>query len=313
MHILLTILAVIGWILLVILGLVILILLLVLLVPFRYKLHVEKSGDIAAGASVTWLLHFVKVSVFYIQKKIDLDVRICGFSLKKLLFGEKKPKEKKEKKPKEKAVKEKKAKKPKKKKAPKKIMPGENAPKKVVKEAKSAAKAEQEKVQKAEIENRVETVVKVEKPEEPKVTKTVNKTKPRQENFEKDEKPAGIIEKIKIQLEKIKGIINTGKLWGNAFLAIKGYLFKIIRHIIPKKLKGSLKFGLEDPATTGQILAVYCALYPVTPKDLTITPVFEEPVMECDIDIKGRVILIVLAINGLKIFFNKKVKAAMGR
>ena len=168
------------------------------------------------------------------------------------------------------------------------IMPGEKADKAVMKEARAAVKAE---------------------------IKQQKKPAPAKKDIFEDEgiSPPGIIAKIKQTLIRLYDGIMTALKYKEAFDAVKQYIFRLIKHIRPRKLSGTVKYGFEDPSLTGKSLAVISIFYPVLPKDLEITPVFDDQVFECDLTVKGRFFLIILLVYGLKIYFNDKVKTAMGR
>lgn len=57
----------------------------------------------------------------------------------------------------------------------------------------------------------------------------------------------------------------------------------------PRKLRGELTFGFEDPAETGQLLGMISLLYPSLPAGLKITPVFEQSVFEAEVYGSGRI------------------------
>lgn len=168
------------------------------------------------------------------------------------------------------------------------IMPGEKADKAVSKEARAAAKAE---------------------------VRQQKRHVPEKEDIFEDEgiRPPGILAKIKEKLYQLRDMIKTILKYKEAFDAVKQYLFRLIKHMRPRKLSGYVTYGFEDPSLTGKSLALISVFYPVLPKKLEITPVFDEQVLECDIRIKGRFFLIILLVYGLKIYFNDKVKTAMGR
>ena len=168
------------------------------------------------------------------------------------------------------------------------IMPGEKADKGVEKEARAAVKAE---------------------------IKQQKKQAPAKKDIFEDEgiSPPGIIAKIKQTLIRLYDGIMTALKYKEAFDAVKQYIFRLIKHIRPRKLSGTVKYGFEDPSLTGKSLALISVFYPVMPKRLEITPVFDEEVFECDVTVKGRFLLIILLVYGLKIYFNDKVKTAMGR
>ena len=69
--------------------------------------------------------------------------------------------------------------------------------------------------------------------------------------------------------------------------AVKG----ILRDIFPRKGKIRLRFGLGDPAETGQVLAILAAVYPVFRGNLDVTPDFDNAALEGTADVSGRVIV----------------------
>ncbi len=272
MGVFLSILKIIGIILLVILAAVAVLIMLLLFTPFIYKAEIEKNGELKAEGGLKWLFGVLHFSFTLIDMKFDWDLKIIGITLKDLLTGNKKKKERKLKKPKKQPT----------------IMPGEKADKAVVKEARAAVKAEIKQQKKPDAGEK--------------------------DIFEdEDIRPPGIIAKIKQKLIRLYDAIKTALKYKEAFDAVKGYIFRLAKHIRPRRLSGTLTYGFEDPSLTGKSLAVISIFYPVLPKDLEITPVFDEQVFECDVTVKGRFFLIILLVYGLKIYFNDKVKTAMGR
>ena len=84
-HIILTILKIIGIFLLVILGLLLLALLSALFVPLRYSGRAQKEGEVMeASLRVSWLLHLIHFTLGWREGKLDWNLRIFGISLKKL-------------------------------------------------------------------------------------------------------------------------------------------------------------------------------------------------------------------------------------
>uniref|UniRef100_UPI0032615EEC DUF2953 domain-containing protein n=1 Tax=Clostridium sp. NkU-1 TaxID=1095009 RepID=UPI0032615EEC len=50
---------------------------------------------------------------------------------------------------------------------------------------------------------------------------------------------------------------------------------KLIRHILPRRGKGNITFGFEDPYLTGQVLTYASVIYPLCHKHLNLYPVFD--------------------------------------
>ena len=87
MHVILTILKILGILLLVILGLLLAIVLSVLFVPVRYQLEGEKpsSGWSEANGKirVSWLLHLIHLRIQYREKELDWECYFFCVPLKK--------------------------------------------------------------------------------------------------------------------------------------------------------------------------------------------------------------------------------------
>ena len=100
-----------------------------------------------------------------------------------------------------------------------------------------------------------------------------------------------VIKKRDMILQKITGVRSllekpyTKKVLKDGKVLLK----KMWKHVRPRKLQGSIHFGLEDPATTGQLLGVVGMLYPVYRNHFVIAPDFEQQIFEGKIYAKGRV------------------------
>ena len=89
---------------------------------------------------------------------------------------------------------------------------------------------------------------------------------------------------------------------------LKKQIGRLFGHILPKKLKGYIQFGLSDPYMTGRVLATACAFYPLYGKTFRLEPDFEELVFNGRAELKGRVYLFYLAFIALSTYFNKNTK-----
>ncbi len=87
----------------------------------------------------------------------------------------------------------------------------------------------------------------------------------------------------------------------------------LLRHVLPRKIAGDIRFGTDDPAKTGMILGVIGFLYPVIPEKLYIEPDFTESVLEMDMTCKGHLMLIVLLVRIIRILICKDVRILIGR
>lgn len=91
--------------------------------------------------------------------------------------------------------------------------------------------------------------------------------------------------------DKVSGILNflqnesTRGTWRHLTREL-GYLF---RHYKPRRLEGTLRFGMDDPAVTGEILGILCVISAFCGNTLQVEADFEQPVLEGNIYLKGHI------------------------
>ncbi len=309
LSIILTILKIIGIILLVILGLLLTVALIVLFVPIRYKStgRFAKADDGIKDnilVRVTWLLHIVSIRFELNDTETNLIIKIFG---KDLSLGAKESK--------------------KTKKTNKKDVSAVRNKEKNIDDVNTTADTENVRTQEIATEVNIssdgsKTTNVLE------TTKTVDnrKSKDNKKDLSKDdikekksfkEKLVDIWQKINSVCQKIKNI----KVVKDSFVEylkrdeskfaikeIKHIIFKVLKHILPQKLHARIKFGFEDPATTGNILGVASVLYGVYGDKLELEPDFENVVLEGEYKLKGRIRLFTLLVAALKIYRNKWIK-----
>jgi len=61
----------------------------------------------------------------------------------------------------------------------------------------------------------------------------------------------------------------------------------MLKHLLPKKMKIHAHIGMEDPSTTGYILAIYSVLPDKLRKQIILKADFDEVIVEADYNIKG--------------------------
>lgn len=291
----LTILKIIGIILLSIIGIILLLLLSVLFVPIRYKITGDNLTSNYAKASVTWLLGLIRLGAVVTDKFYIVQFYILCFPIFRLKDGEvlKRNKKEKNKRTKKEVTKEKKSK--------------EIPIKEVAKERKT------------EENDKTESPVSVEndKMESPVSAENSNK-EPLvfNEDFGESRKKPSFIRKIinflkqipvkirnfkfKIQhiCDKIKNVKDTIKNC-REFLALeetkeclrlmKEQLKRLFRHIKPRKWNVFVHFGMNDPATTGQIFGTACLFYKRFGNHVVVQPDFEKSILEGSFYAKGRI------------------------
>ena len=323
MHVILTILKILGIILLVLLGLLLVIVFSVLFVPVRYRLEGEKSSpgwsEANGKVKVSWLLHLIHLRIQYQEKELDWEYYLFGVPLKKAGAAVREWKKKRRK---------------------KKVQGQKERRKKAVQQ-----KNEPEKRTAAKKKGQQKSTEKQTKPEKsktaaPEAKKTEIKTAERKQQgkekvsdklsrfWNKCKKIVGsILEfpgKLKKKLTNIRltfrGFCDKIKQWRTLwneestqaalhFLTEKGR--KLIRHVLPRKIRGSITFGCEDPALTGQILGAVAIAYPLYGKGVAVYPRFEEKILEGQLQMKGRIVAACLLWQAWKIYRNPDVRKTL--
>lgn len=97
---------------------------------------------------------------------------------------------------------------------------------------------------------------------------------------------------------------HTGAAVGMAWQQI----CKLLRHAGPQKWEGAVHLGLEDPAATGQVLAILGATYPIYRGHLSVDPVWDRKILEGKISVKGRVYGIAVLCMAVRIYLDKNIR-----
>lgn len=318
LHILLTILKVIGIIILVLISLVILIIAAILFVPIRYSIDAiydRKVKNLDFKIKITYLLHLI--SVKYIYKDDGLSIKIFGI---KTHFFDKETK----------AMEE-----------------------KINKETKMFEKMSSEiKDNMTEMPDVYEQLKKIDE-ERDRLAENVNKTEENIENNNKDNdteenteenteefikvekqnifsriysKIKAIIIKIKYRfikfcdtIKKICKNVNDLKEFisddntKEAFGFLKKETLILLKHIRPRRIKGYVHFGFDDPSYTGNLLGLIYMILRGSPKEFRINPDFENKVFDGEIHAKGRVQCYLLLIIGIRLYKNDNLKLLLER
>lgn len=297
---LLGLLKIIGIILLIILLVVLILVTIVLLVPIKYYgegiLTDEKKQ---VRAKITWLFKLIRVKLDYsFPEKPLISVKILCFELMKAKDKTQK-KEKKSKEPKkpkkEKAQKEKRRKK-------EKYHPAVNS---ALLDAAEAEKKEKE----------VKEAGNVNRPKD--MAEAQQAIKEQQEPEETENKIEKIIFKIQGLYDKINHIIDnincyldileekdTQELLKDAWSSI----LKILESIKPKKLRLNALIGFDSPDTTGRVFGYYCMLMPWLSDNICVDADFEQKIINGDFYLKGKITILTIVVNGLRIVLDKRLK-----
>ena len=335
--VILTILKIIGIILLVALGLILFLLLLVLFVPIRYRIDASKDAEgeqqIHALIKVTWLLHLLNIRFLY-PEEAYLRVRIACFTLfrsdqptKEAASSKKNAAAEKKKESEAKTVKTSKAST----KAEDTLLATEDV----------EGSGEQPQTMDEDgwrpIDN---TQIKPDEKTEAKLkdapkNQTENATHTEADSEESAAKWELLREKILWCIRKIWKLLKNIRytiqsIYDNIrniihhiryyYRVLQSELFDrtwekyskkvlcILKSIAPRKVKGYLHIGMEDPATTGQILGYYGMLYPLIGEHIDVVPDFEHVILEGTLKIRGNITLFQAVRIACTIYFDKDLQ-----
>lgn len=119
-----------------------------------------------------------------------------------------------------------------------------------------------------------------------------------------------ICDKIKILLEKKENVIEflSDTVHQAAWERLKKEVQRILHFLRPKKLKGSVCFGLADPYNTGRVLALLSMFYPFYGEHIEIHPDFERKILKGEVLVKGHLCGIYAVIPMWNLFWDKQVR-----
>ena len=320
LHIILLILKIIGIVLLCIIGVLLFVAACVLFVPVRYRLRLsreegEDKPPVVVYVKVTWLLHFVNILVRY-PSELIVRMRIFIFTLFRIPGKEKKVGEASEKG---------------KKKAEKKSEKG--------KKKKQAIEAAQ-----TTSEERTPPGASAVTGEDPLSEGSGKDSVQRMADQEEDKEKGSLFGKIRQILTKIKQIVEKIKeFFKNILYTIRKFCDKmrtisdniqyyrevldsvpfrqsfelckkelgwVLKKLKPDKFEANFIVGMEDPAATGEILAICGMLYPLIGQHIRVVGDFdcEKTHIEGQLYIRGRIRAITFIRTAVRIYFNKDIK-----
>ncbi|MFR3957170.1 MAG: DUF2953 domain-containing protein [Blautia sp.] len=314
-HILFMILKALGILLLVLLFLVLLIVCTVLFLPFCYRAQVLKEEEgfacVKASGRVSWLFGAVALTASYEEQKPEAQILLFGASLETW------------------------------KRRLKKIRRGEaSVPRTEENETENALEAEKTAEQKAPDQKEKQQKVTAQKeqpeqeqePDAPKKSilerffgrieylpeKLLNlASRLLQTAFRLLELPFRLLEKLeqKIQAgrrlkrkwESVKKFFRS-KMFREALLHAKKEVLYFLKKAAPKKVTGTVRFGFNDPALTGETLGILGMIYGKLPKDLSIQPDFEQEILRGDVRMKGSFQAVTAAGIALRLFRDQNLR-----
>ncbi len=316
LHIILFILKILGLLVLIALGLVLAVALLILLVPVRYQAEGSYDGKVKGKARITWLLHILSVTAQY-EEDLIVRVRIFGFRIGKPKKMDSELKEA------EDIVVQ-----------AMEIMEPEPIREVLKGKEEDPDRVREEPIPPPQEESRNLTPPKEEpKKEEPKweepKREEPKKKEPKKKKgfqikgmFEKLKKKVlmaftklkffflricDTLKTIKDKKDEIYAWISdkenqkTGKL---LFRQVK----RLVRHILPRRGKGNITFGFDDPYLTGQVLTYASVIYPLCHKHLNLYPVFDQTVFTMEGKFRGRIRMGSVLLIGSRMLLNRNFR-----
>lgn len=345
-HILFMILKVLGILLLVLLLLALLVICSVLFIPLCYRAHLQKEEErvacVQAQGRISWLFGAAALHVSYENQKMEVQIRIFGVPLetwkqrlKKIRRGEaltskaekretrKSETEKTDRKkaeqnadaPKEQTAEEEAAER---KQMPEKaaaVMPKTPAmPEEQQKNAEQKAQPEAEQ-EPAARRNFLERLFKIVEHLPEKLLNFADRLL--QAAFRLLELPFRLLEKLgqkieagrrlKRKWESVKKFFRS-KMFREALLHAKKEVLYFLKKAAPKKVTGTVLFGFDDPALTGELLGILGMIYGKLPGDLSVRPDFEKEILRGDVQIKGSFRAVTAAGIALRLFRDQNLR-----
>lgn len=296
LHIILTILKILGILILILLALILLTLFSLLFVPVTYRIrgrrekNDEQKEILEGSAVVCWLFGLLRVTAAYREQNTFLTIRILGISVDTFRKAARKIR---------------------------RIRP-------FSKKKRQTGTAPAQQTQRSDDAASHSATGIPRRPE-----KDLRTEDDARKQDEKKDSGAGIssgfvlrffrkilhsVKKIWLTLKQFCDRIVQWKIFLNdeatreALQCLKENAGVLFRHVLPKSVKGYVRFGFDDPALTGQTLGAVSMILPLYRSKFRIIPVFEEKVLEGDIRIKGRIFGCIILRTAWIIYRSQAVK-----
>ncbi len=276
LHILLTILRILGIILASIIGLLLFIIIVVVFVPVRYRVKASYKDKANVNAHVSWLLGIVRV-IYTLDDSSEMRIRIFGISLS----GNKSKKER-----------------PQKRKKQNKDL-SDTIPKETT--SKETTSKDTTSKDTSSTSQDIIELVEDDVPEEPVKVEDVTT---------KSSKFSGRMSGIKGRFSSLKEMLTDEDNKAFVIFAL-AELKELLMHIKPRVLRLYVRFGTDDPGLTGMLTGYVAIAKAMFNLDATYIPVFDEKVLELDMYAKGRIRAFNLLRIALKVYTNKTFKKYM--
>ena len=329
-HVLLILLKFLGIFLLFLLGLIFL----VLAAPIRYSFHFHAGEDASFGGQikVTWLLGILYIRGSYIEKIFEYRVRIFGYQIlgnqKEFLEKKQKRERKKQKKRNKKSEKSNN-----KENVPAPLKQEEShgedrsakqemqTEEKVSPEQEGTCKERRSAKQEMQPEEKVSpeqdrtceecrSAEKAVEPMEKKPSSTGGSRKKPSSTGGSGKKTTGRLDSLRKKIHEFREAYQ--EYHGKQLMDFaKQSIIKILRHVLPRRMRGFIRFGFDDPAVTGIVTGGAALFYPKYRDTLVLEPDFGQECFEADCRGRGRIHPGFFLYMGLKALWNPDVRVLL--
>ena len=323
LQILFLIIKIIGIILAVLLGLALLILLLVLFVPVRYQAYgIRSSRECRAGGRVSWLLRLLCIPFYFQDGELEIRVKLLGFTILDPLKEEEAFREPVQRKTEQSAGK-------------KEETAGADAEKEEETAEENAVEADASGSFEASQADETETSA------QPASAGAVEAAAESEDEASEGRFSRFLRELLRFFRAVIRFFMKIPRKLKNLKCTFQRFCDKIKRMVkryremkafaldertkaaarlvwkqagillgqaLPRKIRGRLHFGTEDPALTGQILGAIGIFYPLFMDNVKVEPDFEKPALEGELSLKGRLRIVTVLGIAWRLYRDKNVR-----
>lgn len=309
LHVILTILKILGIIILILLALILLILVLVLFVPVRCRVsgsYIKDKTKPYVKVDMSWLLHLVLYRLIYQGGIKENNLKILGI---KVYPGDNNGKSyKKDKKKKSKTDSNVKTDENEESASEEEKLPAQDVSINIDDKTDTANQAAAEAVSDTKVSDERSIFEKI----KDIIDNILNKIRLFFESFtdkikskynKVKEKATGFIKKVTDVRSFVQDAENIEAL-KDVLIGVKNLLI----HMRPRKVKINGELGFEDPSVTGRIFGILGILNSYYNGCINIKANFEEPVIDIEFDIKGRVTVAYAVLILLRFMKNKRIR-----
>ena len=322
LQILFLIIKIIGIILAALLGLALLILLLVLFVPVRYRAYgIRSSRECRAEGRVSWLLRLLSIPFSFQDGELEIRVKLLGFTILDPLKEEEAFREPVQRKTEQSAGKEEET-------------AGEDSEREEVPAEENAGEADASGSFEASQADEAETSAQPASERDAEAAAEL-------ENEASEGRFFGLLRdlrrffravirffrKIPRKLKNLKctfqRFCDKIKRMVKRYREMKAFALDertkaavslvwkqagiLLGQALPRKIRGRLHFGTEDPALTGQILGAIGIFYPLFMDNVKVEPDFEKPALDGELSLKGRLRIVTVLRIAWRLYRDKNV------